>query len=204
MNTLVDCWEETDLAYVRSLPDKEAAQLLDGRLRALDRVAKTGFMERGIILREVQGRKLWQHLAAEDGRFYHSLDQWIVTAAPWSRRDCYAALGAAESLKEIPLDRLASIPRCNIALLSQLSSGVRKDPEVLKSARDLSENDFRATIKQEHPHEKIEMTREVKLKFTESQYSKVMDAVDLAIQHDDGSRIEDVIEGWAANYSEGK
>jgi hypothetical protein len=146
---------ELTLIAMRSIPDWEAAYMLDSRLRVLEVQYKHGFVERGLILVEMQERELWKHVRNQDGKQYESFERWVCGAAPYSRRDCFAAMKAVRELQAVPTDQLAEIPRCNIALLTQLSTGVRSDPEVLEHAKNLSEKEFRACIAVTHPEQHL-------------------------------------------------
>lgn len=147
---------ELTLVQLRGLPDWEAADVLDHRLRVLEVQYKRGFIERGIVLLEMQQRELWKHVRDQDGNPYTSFERWVVGSAPYSRRDCFAALAAVKQLQDVPREQLAEVPRCNIEVLKQLSPAVRAEPEVMERARSLSEREFRASIGVTHPEQCIE------------------------------------------------
>lgn len=139
------------------MPADEAADALSERLRFLDGIYRTGFTERGMICREVRDRVLWRHvLSPADGQPYHSMDAWIAGTAPWSRRDCYAAMKAVDELKDIPAETLSQIPQCNLALMQKMSSKTRQDADVLAAASTLSREQFAAKVEQEYPDQHIE------------------------------------------------
>jgi hypothetical protein len=146
---------ELTLVRLRTMPDWEAADVLDDRLRVLEVQWKRGYAERGLILLEVQERELWRHIRDREGVGYTSFERWVVGSAPYSRRDCFAALAAVKELKDIPASVLMDVPRCNIGVLQQLSSGIRSQPEVLQQAKTLSEKELLAYVAVKHPTEHI-------------------------------------------------
>lgn len=150
-------YQRLDWHAVKRMASPEAASILDGALRALDGLSKRIFIERGLILYEVESRRLWEHLTdPTTGAPYRSFEKWVVTAADYSRRDCFYALAAAKELKDIPVRDLSQMPRCNIALLQTLSSGVRQRPEVIEAAKKLPEKEFVAKVQESFPEQHIE------------------------------------------------
>ncbi|MDR5727521.1 MAG: hypothetical protein RB191_08850 [Terriglobia bacterium] len=156
MDTAIAEVTELALIQLRSMPDWEAADILDSRLRVLETQYKKGFVERGLILVEMQERELWKRLRNQDGNPYTSFERWVCGSAPYSRRDCFAAMAAVKELRDIPTAQLAEVPRCNLALLAQLSTGVRAQPDVIEDAKTLSEKEFRAKIAVTFPNQHIE------------------------------------------------
>ena len=162
---------ELALVQLRSMPDLDAAAFLDARLRCLEADYKRTFVERGVILIEVQERSLWRLLGD-----YHSFEQYIVTAAPHSRSDCFAAMKACRELRDIPREQLAEIPRCNIEVLQSLSPSVRS--VVIEAAKDLSESKFRKKMLAEYPDQHIQNRRRLVFNLDLSDYDMVCDVLD--------------------------
>ena len=144
------------ILHVRSLEDSDAAYALDTRLRLIDWGYRRSFVERGLILLEVEERQLWKlMLRLDNGEAYTSLNSWICDAAPYSRSDSFAALRAVKELRDIPTDMLLEMPRVNVQVLQALSSQVRQDEGVLEAARTHSKKDFVAMIERDHPQQHI-------------------------------------------------
>lgn len=152
---------ELSLIHIRAMPEEQAATLLDGRLRALESIWKRSFAERGLILIEMQERKLWRFLVTSDGLQYGSFEAWVVAAAPQSRSDCFAAMRVIRELKDVPVAELSQMPRCNLSLMQGLSSGVRQQPEVIEAAKTLPEREFVAKIQADFPAQHIESRQAV-------------------------------------------
>jgi hypothetical protein len=113
---------------IEGMHDKEAGQVLDTRLRALEEQHKRTFVEFGLILFEVQNRELWRYVIDPlNGEVYRNFSKWVEGAAPSSRRDCFAALAAIKELADVPPEQLAEMPRCNIETLKLLSISDRKE-----------------------------------------------------------------------------
>lgn len=121
-NQIVD-GETIELALrVNGMDDEEAAISLDIRMRALEEQWKRSFIERGLILLEFEEREFWRLVKDRDtGQPYQSLDRWIKKAAPASFSDCYAALRAIKELREMRIEDLILIRRCNIEQLKLMS-----------------------------------------------------------------------------------
>jgi hypothetical protein len=132
------------------MAEEPAGTFLDRRLRALEEVYKRSFVERGLILREVQERELWRWLADSNGFQYKCFDDWVCDAAPQSRSDCFAALRVVKELQEMPVQDLLQIKRANLEQLKKVSSSVRILPEVVAAAKSLPEKSFVAKMNAEH------------------------------------------------------
>jgi hypothetical protein len=139
-----------DWAAIGRLPDLEAAKILDARARALERISKSIFAERGLILLEVQERRLWSHLEASGGQSYHSFEHWVAEACDYSRRDCFYSLAAMKELRSIPREDLTQIPRSNLEQLKKVSSSVRLLPQVIQAAKVLPERQFVEALNRDH------------------------------------------------------
>jgi hypothetical protein len=169
---------ELSLLQLRSMPEEKAAAFLDLRLRALEDAWKHSYVERGLILIEVQDRQLWRWMVDFAGEQYESFENWVCRAAPQSRSDCFAAMRAVRELHEIPMKELSEIPRCNVEVLRSLSSGVRIQPEVVAAAQALPEKEFRDKIRQDHPEQHIESKRRLVLNLTAGEYDLVCCVLD--------------------------
>jgi len=154
-------YQRLDWHAVRAMAPEPAAIALDGALRALDGLSKRIFIERGLILLEVESRRLWEHLASPEGVPYRSFEQWVCSAADYSRRDCFYALAAAKELRDIPVRELSQMTRSNIEVMKTLSSGVRQKPEVIEAAKNLPEREFVAKIQGEYPEQHLERSQPV-------------------------------------------
>jgi hypothetical protein len=177
---ILDSAQITELALItlRSIPEEQAASILDSRLRVLEDAWKRSYIERGIILVEVQERGLWRLLAGLDGVPYHSFEAWVCGAAPHSRSDCFAAMRAVRELADIPRYQLESMPRCNVEVLRSLSSGVRSKPGVIEAAQALPEKEFREHIRASHPGQHIEGKRRLILTLSDGDYQMACEVLD--------------------------
>ena len=141
---------------VNGMGDEEAALTLDTRMRVLEDQWKRTFVERGLILLEFEERKLWCLLKDPDtGQPYETLRKWIKRIAPASFRDCYAALAAVKELRDMRIEDLLLIPRCNIEQLKLMSPKDRaaeiemedgKRVSVALAAQTMKLNEFVAKI----------------------------------------------------------
>jgi hypothetical protein len=154
-------YQRLDWHTVQAMPPEDAAVALDRSLRALDGLSKRIFIERGLILMEVESRRLWEHLDDSDGTPYHSFEQWVCSAADYSRRDCFYALAAAKELRDIPVRELSQMTRSNIEVMKTLSRGVRQKLEVIEAAKSLPEREFVEKIQMDYPTQHIEQRQAV-------------------------------------------
>lgn len=201
---MLDSITESSLVHLRSIPDEQAAIALDGRLRALEALWRRSFVERGLILIEMKQRLLWQHLDdPTTGVPYTSLERWILTAAPQSRADCYAAMRAVEELRDVPREQLAEIPRCNVHILQALSSQVRREPEVIKAATSLSQREFVAKLEKEYPLQHIESRRTLHMHPTKGASEVIEQAIQRASDMEGCTTREESLECIAVYYLQG-
>ena len=156
------------------------AMALDSRVRAIEKQNKLTYVELGIICLRVEQKELY--LSMYDGKF-KSFGAWITDAAPYSRATAYSALGEVKRLIEdnVPLDVANKLPRCNLKTVNRLSTSLKRDPEILKAAEVLEEQEFKRKIRKEHPEQHIEDDSPMRLKFERSQRVKVDEAIDVAM-----------------------
>lgn len=141
-------------------------------LVSISKVEERGFIWRGIVLREIERRELWS-----DG--YTSMHDWMIKAAPYSIRDCYAAMSAVDDLKDVPVDDLAAMPRCNVTLLQELSTAIRTDSETIEAAKTMGEDEFVAHVQARHPNQHVQKRVKPTLRLTDP----VRDALDEYAKH---------------------
>jgi len=164
-NIALESWS-LNIDGLRSADIEECKSILE----SIDRVEDRSFIWRGIVLREIERRELWKD---DKDALYTSMNDWIHRAPGKSARDRYAALAAVEALKEIPLQDLSQIPRCNVETLQKMSSSVRVQPEVLEAAKG-SEDAFVAHVQAHHPDQHIQKRVKPTLRLT----PPVQDALD--------------------------
>jgi hypothetical protein len=171
--------DELKIRGLRSMSDADAARVLDDRLRFLERQYKRNFVERGFILLEMEERQLWKCLIdSETGDEFQSFERYIVTAASHSRADCFESLRAVKELRDIPREQLMNIPRKNIGILSQLSTKVRRDPDVIAAAQTATKADFIGHIQENHPDQAIEQ----ETKLTAHPTKSAREVIDMALE----------------------
>ena len=189
------------IEQVRSMPDKDAAEFADGRIRLLERRDKLTFAERGFLMLEMETRELWKHIPHPAGGFCHSLNHWIHDASPDSNGTCYAALAVAQSLSGvIPAEELNDVKRCNLEILSKLSTATARQPDVRMAAKG-KEEDFVAKIKRDYPHEHIEAKRPMHFKPDESQRDAIDEALRMAAVLEEAMSREEALTCLAVSYS---
>jgi hypothetical protein len=193
--------DSVSIMRLRSAPDQEAADALTTRLRALERAYKRGYIERGLILLEVEERELWRLVEdPETGQPFTSLERWIVSCATHSRSDCFAALKAVKELRDIPTDQLLDTPRVNVSVLQSLSKSVRKRPEVIKAAQSMSNREFVKTLERDHPNQHIEERRTIHLNPVKGATAIIEEAIAMCMVLEDLKTREDALEYMAAEY----
>jgi hypothetical protein len=195
--------DENKIQSLRAMPDAEAAAIFDGRMRELERQYKRSFVERGLILLEVEQRELWKHLIdSETKEAFASMERWIVNAATHSRSDCFAALRAVKDLRDVPTEELLNMPRCNVGLLQSLSTAVRKKPEVIKAAQEMTAKEFTATIEQHFPDQAIEQKQSMHLSPKKSERNVIDHAIDIAMELEGCTSREEAMEAICVSYTQ--
>jgi hypothetical protein len=192
------CLNQPRLAALKNEPASEALRICTARVRELDTLEKTTFIERGMILAAVEDNEWWK---ADPS--YTSFDDWLIKESPVGRSSSYAAKSTFKSLKEakIPWEDVKTIPRCNLQIVAKLSPKVARKESTLKAAKELPEKEFRAHVANKHPDQHVEAIDPVKLKFTESQRTIWDGAIAMAMKM--GAKDEEeAAELIAAHYLE--
>ena len=183
------------------MPDEIAAVALDGRLRTIDAQERRGYAEKGLIVLEVEQRLLWRFMLDGGGNPFTSLTRWVREAAPFGYSTCFAAKeDVKELLKDIPMEKIVGVPRCNLITLKMLSSEVRRRPEVLADAKNKEEKDFISQIQQSHPEQHIENRRLIHLNPTKSASAVIEQAIKLAMSVEGVTSREQAMEAIAMEY----
>lgn len=177
-----------DWNTVRDLPIPEAADAVRGILGSLDTAEKQVFAIRGMALIVIEERKLWEGQAP-------SMGQWIKMIAPNSWGECYAAMRTVkELLPDIPLDDMQEMKRCTLEEVKRLSSAVRRDSQVIESAKTLPLNEFLEKVEKDHPHQHVESRRPLRFSPGRSGVKLVEEAIAWALDHDiAGTRDEAIV-----------
>jgi hypothetical protein len=188
-----------NLADIMALPDAEAAPALNDRMGALDLVHKIHertYAETGIIAREFERRKLYEHLIDPDtDRPFPNFTSWASCSNFLAcRRIIFESKRDMDLLNDIPSDKLLDVPKSNIKVLTQLSTHVRNDQSVLDSAKNLPQNKFLAKLEKDNPDQHIETRRPFRFMPGRSD-AKVMEQwIAYAMEHDiAGSATEAVV-----------
>lgn len=153
------------LPEVLALPDPEAAEAVSLRLVALDNVERRAFSERCIIVHAVERRKLWQYLEDPDtGETFANMTAFMSCSYFLGcRRTNFEALRVVKLLEDIPTPKLLDIPKSTLHTMTQLSTAVRNDPEILEAAKTLPPNEFVARIEIEHPNQHVQARKLMRL-----------------------------------------
>src|SRR5271156_3383912 len=114
-----------NLSDIIALPDEEAAEAMNDRMGVLDqihRIYERSYSERGIIAREFERRRLWQHLVDPDtGQSFPNFSAWMACSDFLGcRRVNFESLRDMRALADIPEAQLIDVPKGNIKLLTQL------------------------------------------------------------------------------------
>jgi hypothetical protein len=186
----------TRLADLFALPDVEAAPALNQRMVVLDqvhRIHELTYPEIGIISREMEKRHLYKYLIDPD------TDQPFPNFSAWAscsnflacRRIIFESKRDLELLADVPAEKLISVSKSNIKILTQLSSAVRNDPAILAAAKT---DDLAEKVEREHPDQHLEVRKPIRLNPGRSEAQDIERWVEYAIEHDiAGSLTEAVV-----------
>ena len=187
-----------DIAEMRSWGAATAAHRMDSRTREIEGYTKRSFIEMGMILNEMSDRKLFEHLG------FSSFDRWLSDAAPVSRSGGYSAMKALREITEVPIEELQQMPRCNVVTLQKLSSGVRRDPEIIEAAKTKSEDDFLSKIEELHPDQHLEGGKKLHIKPSKSARKTIDEAFAAACWSYEVEGREAALEAICAYFMQGR
>lgn len=125
---------------------------------------------------------------------FHSFGAWMMEAAPRSRSYLYLVMSRYKELAPDMSDEdLAKIPLESTAVLKQLSSKLRQNPE-LASVAIKKPKELRQYVQEKHPDQHVEGIVERRLKFTASQWDRVEATYEAYLLTDEGASLETFIE----------
>lgn len=190
-----------NLSDVLALPDKEASIALNDRMLVhaqVERIYAKSFAEVGIIAREVERRQLYQHLInPSTGEPFAYFSDWANSVKLISsRRTIFASKRVLSMLEDVPAEKLIDVPKANLHTLTQLSTAVRNDPEILEAARTLPREKFEEKLEREQPHQHIEVHSPMKFHFGRSQRKAIEAWVEYAMSHNLAGTREEAV-AWA-------
>ncbi len=190
----------TNLADLLHLPDAEAAERLNERLGVLDQIQRfheRSYVERGIICREFERRKLWQYLTdPETGQSFPHFTAWMSCSdfLGCRRTNFEAKADIKELEKDIDAAALIDVKKDNIKVLKQLSSHVRKQPAIVAAAKQLPPREFEAKVEREQPLQHIEIRKPLRFSPPRSAAKVIEEWIEYAIEHElAGSRDEAIV-----------
>src|SRR5208283_2545478 len=111
------------IAEALKLGDETAAILLDERYREILAQEKASFVEKGLILSQIELRELWRHMkpATLQEPAYHSMEDYMARASGYSVRRAHGAKNAVRALSHVAVERLQQMPAANVIAMSKLS-----------------------------------------------------------------------------------
>jgi hypothetical protein len=199
-----EAFTEETLAHLRTHPLGFQAQVCDARVRQIEAQNRRNFVEIGLIILHVEESELWKEMADDAGEVFHSCDAWMMSACPISRSHGYDAKSKIKILREnkIPFEEAAKIPRCNLAQLTQLSSSVMRDPQVLRNAATLSADEFNTSIRVNFPEQHFESRKPMRFYPTESARQRIDEALERAKAVEGAATREEALECVCWAYME--
>jgi hypothetical protein len=170
-----------DFDAIRSMTSEEASKPLVDILRTaeaaderIESLTRRVYALRGAAMKIAEEKKIYaQFMDEEVGKPFRSLDRWNKTLFPKSWRYNAEALATILKLPDVPMEQLASMPRCNMMLLANnVSSNVRALPDVLEAAQTLSEDQFAEKITRDH-HQALERRETLRLTYPAGDAAKI-------------------------------
>jgi hypothetical protein len=146
--------------------------------------------EIGIMCRDVRDGMLWKYrIDPETNEPCTNWTRWMHLAAPRAYSTAHQYLREVIELKDIPDEHLSQIRGENVDTVIQLSTAVRKDPDVLEAAKTQPVDGLIDHIRDKHPGQAIEHRKTLKFNPEESAVKVINNALDEAIEH--GARDRD-------------
>jgi hypothetical protein len=128
-------------------PVEYAALAVKQALNALEGSEETIFHNRMRVLRVARQLELWKlDLDPDVGEPFVTMKRWIQSLWPKSYRYCVDAWETEEALAEVPMGDLTDITGANLKVLKEVSTGVRAKKAVLKAAREMTQDRFKAYL----------------------------------------------------------
>lgn len=194
MTPVPQCTDEltpSRLKEVLALPDCQAEEAIFNRIQAVTRTWEMSYAEVGLLCRAVDSYLLWEQRTDPDtGELCASFSRWMHIAAPRSFSTCYAAMRDVEALQDVPAEQVAQIPAANFPVMKQLSTEVRNDPAVLRTAQTGSAERLVDHVRANHPDQHIERTKFLRFPLEESAAERIEEALRLAELHGAHNRSE--------------
>ncbi len=132
---------------------------------------------------------------------FHSFGAWLIEAAPRSRSYIYLVMGRYKELApDISDEDLARIPLESTEVLKQLSSTIRRNPE-LASVAIKEPKELRKHIQENHPDQHVELVVEKTIRFTASQWERVEAVYEAYLLTDEGASLATFVE-WLCSEQE--
>jgi hypothetical protein len=171
-----------------ALPDADAAESLNawmGALRRVEEVCAVSYGHRLVIIRHFEERSLWQHLTdPETELVFPTLTSWLSSGFIGCRRVNMEAHRDAQRLSDVPASHLLSVPKDNLKVLTQLSTAVRNQADVLEAARTMDRDAFEQKVEFEHPMQHLERRTPMKFSPGRSWAKTIEEAITWALEHD--------------------
>jgi len=187
----------------QSITLEERALIHDTRVREIDRVVRESWSELAAICIQVRDKQEWKFLTSRDRRSFHSFDEWLMDAAPVCRATVYKGMGILSVIAaDLTPAEIADIEIGNASLLAQVSPAVRRDPEIIKAARNgKNSKQLRQTIRTKYASQHIELMVEKKLRFTTSQWERIEAAYEAYCLVEAGASLETFFE-WVVSETQ--
>jgi len=169
---------------ILALPDEEAAAGIDQRIKAYNAadvlLEQKSFSEFGRMAFAVQERSLWKQLDNKDGKAFSDFNEW---ASSYTGGACRAKLFESkkvyEELREdLKDEEMEGISRGNLKTLVKIPPKDRADPETLEAARNQEPREFHNFADKKVPNAHLDQIVAKKLKFEESGWDVVQQAID--------------------------
>jgi hypothetical protein len=187
---------DMDLSNLRQLSRLDQFQVIDSRIRDIERNQKRVYVELGLLVLYVQESRVWE----EGG--HRSMEQWLQKSCPCSRGHALGARTNVQILRDagVPLTEVQDVPQCNIETMRLLSPADMRKPEVIRDAQQLSHEAFLDKMMREYPSSHLEKPRILQIKLTASQRLKIEEAMAKAMEIEGLAGRDQVLEMWAADY----
>ena len=178
MKNFSDPLGAADLSRLTSDPIEVADAAVEAILASCEASQRNIFTTLAITLRIANDRKLYSLHVDQYGEPFKSMDLWIKAMYPETWRYAKDAFGAAEILRDVPIEYIAKAKRCNAVMLADLeiSPMVRRDIETLELMETATEKEFREHLNKHNQH--LEGPRTLKFTGPESGIKKIESALD--------------------------
>lgn len=174
-------------------PDDLSLDQIEKTIESIDRKAKRSFIELGMLLWEVERRRLWEGKA-------ESFDSW-ARLFPIAYSTGRKALRIVKDLQDVPLYVLEGLPRFALEIARKVPQSLRSEPSVIEALMQKTEMELNEFVAKEYPQLHIDPPAPKEMIcWTRGQRDVIDQAIAKVMEGEDSMTRADAIEMICAEF----